>query len=62
MPKKHEYIGDGVYVSFDGYQIWLSANHHDNEVIALEPAVMGRLVDYANKVFNRETEDVKTSR
>lgn len=45
-----EYLGDGVYASYDGYQIWLAANHHDNRVIAIEPAVYHRLVDYAERL------------
>lgn len=32
---EEDYIGDGVYVSFDGYQIWLAANHHTNKVCEL---------------------------
>lgn len=47
---KDEYIGDGVYVSFDGYQIWLAANHHENKVVALEPAVWAELVEYAKRI------------
>lgn len=63
MDKPSVYIGDGVYASFDGYQIWLAANHHDNKVVALEPKVMENLINYAAKVFGRtEAEDVKTSR
>ena len=38
------YLGDGVYASFDGYQIWLKS-WNGNE-IALEPAVFSSLVDY----------------
>lgn len=45
-----EHLGDGAYVSFDGYQLWLAANHHDNRVIALEPGVLGQLVEYAKRV------------
>lgn len=52
--EKEEYLGDGVYASFDGYQIWLAANHHTNKVIALEPAVFSSLVDYAKQVFKIE--------
>lgn len=25
---KVEYLGDGLYILFDGYQIWLMANSH----------------------------------
>lgn len=49
-----EYIGDGVYVSFDGYQIWLAVNDHQNKVVALEPAVMFNLMRYF-----QFTEDLK---
>jgi hypothetical protein len=48
MPdERQQYLGDGVYASFDGYQIWLAANHHANRVIALEPAVFEALIKYA---------------
>jgi hypothetical protein len=57
------YIGDGVYASFDGYQIWLAANHHENKVVALEPEVMNSLIRFADSVFKKpEDTDVKTSR
>ena len=46
-----EYLGDGVYASFDGYQIWLAVNHHENKVVALEPSVIESLVEYSNKYF-----------
>lgn len=38
---KWDYIGDGVYVVFDGYGFWLHANSHDNPTdrIYLEPQV-----------------------
>ena len=47
MIDEHEtYLGDGVYASFDGYQIWLAVNHHENRVVALEPSVLDRLYKY----------------
>lgn len=49
---EEKYIGDGVYVSFDGYNIWLSVNHHTNKVVALEKEVFNELVKYANKVYS----------
>jgi len=42
-----EHLGDGVYASFDGVQIWLASNHHENKVIAIEPSVMDALINYA---------------
>ena len=57
------YLGDGVYASFDGFQIWLAANHHDNKVVALEPGVLENLLLYMQDVFGlkitvKEQEDV----
>jgi len=45
------YLGDGVYASFDGYQIWLAVNHHENKLVALEPEVMEKLLAFAGRVF-----------
>jgi len=45
-----DYIGDGVYVSFDGYHIWLAANHPSNKTVALEPPVFERLIEYAQRI------------
>jgi len=44
-----EYLGDGVYVSHDGYHIWLAVNHHENKVVAIEASVMRALIVYAQK-------------
>ena len=49
-PPAPSYIGDGVYVSFDGYQIWLAANDHRNKVVALEPGVLEALIAFARDV------------
>lgn len=46
----NEYLGDGVYASFDGYQIWLAANHHINKVVALEPEVFEALIRYKKRL------------
>lgn len=41
------YLGDGVYASFDGYQVWLHVGHHTNHpVVALEAEVVAALVEY----------------
>lgn len=39
-----KYIGDGVYLSDDGYQLWLAEGSHHNRVIALDPQVFPTLV------------------
>ncbi|WP_353247298.1 hypothetical protein [Limnohabitans sp.] len=58
MSESHQdtYLGDGVYASYDGYQIWLAVNHHTNKQIALEPSVMRALLVYAEKVWGSPKE------
>ena len=45
------YLGDGVYASFDGYQIWLRAEGLDgmNE-IAIEPQTWAALMAYHERL------------
>mgnify|MGYP003630552578 CR=1 FL=1 len=39
-----EYLGDGVYIEFDGYGVWLSTQRGDNlERIYLEPIMIARM-------------------
>jgi len=47
-----EYLGDGVYVGHDGYQLWLSVNDHEHPTIALDAYVMVALIAYFNRTFN----------
>ena len=51
MTEDNTYLGDGVYASNDGYQIWLAVNHHENKQVALEPQVMAALLAYADRVW-----------
>lgn len=47
-----DYIGDGVYVEFDGYGIMLKTNdqlHSTNEVY-LEPEVFNKLVAFRERM------------
>lgn len=50
MRDKDVYLGDGVYASHDGYQIWLAVNHHENKVVALEPYVFSNLCEYVKRL------------
>lgn len=50
---EESYLGDGVYASFDGYQIWLRA---DDNHIAVEPAVWQRLKEYVHEIGRRTGE------
>ena len=45
MRTQSEHIGDGVYISFDGFQYWLAANDPANAQVALEPITFHGLVD-----------------
>ncbi len=49
------YLGDGVYASTDGYQIWLAVNHHENKVVALEPSVLDRLYKYVEMLKEKNS-------
>lgn len=50
MPKQ-EYLGDGVYAEFDGYQVWLRTPREMGwHEIAIEPAVYNRLREFARSV------------
>ena len=50
MNKLSTYLGDGVYASYDGFQIWLAVNEPDNDVVALEPMTFGALVRYVESL------------
>lgn len=47
-----QYLGDGCYASFDGYQIWLDTRAQvPVNRIALEPQVFEALCAYAKKCY-----------
>jgi hypothetical protein len=54
MSEENTYLGDGVYASYDGYQILLAVNHHENIQVAIEPKVMRELLAYASRVWGEE--------
>lgn len=51
-----KYIGDGVYVLFDGYGFELRANDHANptDVIYLESSVLDGLNNFVGKFLEKE--------
>ena len=51
MNEQQAYLGDGVYASFDGWQIWLAVNHHENVQLALDQQTLAALLRYAEKVW-----------
>lgn len=53
-----EYLGDGVYASFDGYHIWLDLRGQDSTTrIALEPSVLESLSRFNDRLNNTEKAD-----
>lgn len=54
---RETYLGDGVYASFDGYQIWLRAPRETGDhVVALEPSVYDALVAYVGALQQKHGE------
>ncbi len=54
MSKDQTYLGDGVYASFDGYQIWLRIEREGvPESIALEEQVLVALDRYVQSVRDK---------
>ena len=50
-----EYLGDGLYADFDGYQIILSANDRvggpgSTDKVALEPGVVDAFIRYIHRL------------
>lgn len=56
IPVKPDYLGDGVYSRFDGFQIILTVDRHDNyeSDIALEWQVFESLLRFAQRSFGVE--------
>jgi len=53
-----QYLGDGVYVGYDGYHVWL---YTDTGIavtnqIALEPPVLRNLAEWQNNLTRKENE------
>jgi hypothetical protein len=55
-PVQHppRYLGDGVYVSFDGWYVWLKTERDDGEhSIALELPVFKHLLEFCESVWRK---------
>ena len=57
--KARLHLGDGVYIRWDGYDYHLAVNHHNNEVIVLEPLVIKNLTSFIDKVKEGNYEPCK---
>jgi hypothetical protein len=52
------YLGDGLYASFDGEQIWLRAAREGRDRrVALEPSTYRALVTFAERCWRPPKED-----
>ena len=56
------YLGDGVYVDFDGYGIILTSDRIQRDRIYLEPQVCDALADYVKRIkeSQKKTEGEET--
>jgi len=47
-----DYLGDGLYASFDGYQVWLETSDGVSitNSVALEPSVAAALDNYRRRL------------
>ncbi len=52
---KSEYLGDGLYAAFDGYQIWVMSSNGIEvlDEVAFEPSTLSALLRYADKFYKR---------
>lgn len=54
-PPFPDYMGDGVYVHFDGFNLVITTSHHDprqaDNVIAIEPEVWAALHRYRDRLI-----------
>lgn len=56
---EEEYLGDGLYVRFDGWQFWLRAPREDGDhEVALEPLSLERFERYVAIVRRKREADV----
>ena len=57
MTDTRAYIGDGVYIEWDGYAYWLRANDHRDghctDKICLEPDVIQALNRFVERMENQ---------
>jgi len=55
-----EYLGDGVYVSYDGYGMWLTAEDgiRATDGIYIEPKVFQNLWEFIERIWTKEKEEI----
>ncbi len=54
-----DYLGDGVYVSHDGYHVWICAERGGRaHEVALEPGLVQKLIEYVERINKPDGEEV----
>lgn len=57
-PEQEEFIGDGVFASFDGFMLTLRApREHGDHYVVIEPFVLRNLLEFAAAVGMLEREE-----
>ena len=55
------YLGDSVYVKYDGYNLILTTNNgllgDPSNTIIMEPGVYNSLIEYVKRLDNKEAQD-----
>ena len=56
---KTEYLGDGLYVRCDGYQVYLMANSHTDptDTVALDSHVLASFLRWVERMRNTEEDE-----
>ena len=59
MMEAETYLGDGVYASFDGFQVWVWTSNglRESERIALEPGVLEALNRFNTRCQEKEAHE-----
>jgi hypothetical protein len=59
MMENETYLGDGLYASFDGFQIILRApREHGDHYVALEPTVYAALCKFVDSLIQISDEPI----
>jgi len=51
-----EYLGDGLYADFDGFQIWLSTRGYPTDKVAIDISVLGNFERYIKELKRKLSE------
>ena len=60
-PLDKAYLGDGAYVEYDGYSIWLTTEdgYTETNKVCLEPSVLKYFLEYIERVRNMNGKNIE---